>query len=125
MLTKMSEETDRERQYKLQNMREFANKKRKGTQNQTNKRTKKFPLLQSEKSQNDYVSAFDISENGGIKEQSWAKTNMNKFHKSLKSKPKTPYVCSQCSRNKKSLKKFSVENSMIPSSIPDELKKIN
>ena len=59
------------------------NKKRKGTQNQTNKRTKRVSLPQSEKSQNDYLSAFDISENGGIEEQSWAKTNMNKFHKSI------------------------------------------
>ena len=42
----------------------------------------------------------------------------------LKSKPKTPYVCSRCSRDKKSPKKFSVENSMIPSSVPDELKKL-
>ena len=65
---------------------------------------------------------------------------MNKFHKSiqyvvsqrtvcfeawpLKSKPKTPHVCSRCSRDKKYPKKFSVENSMIPSSVPDELKKL-
>jgi hypothetical protein len=31
------------------------------------------------------------------------------------------YVCSQCSRDKKSPKKFSVENLMIPSSVPHEL----
>ena len=90
MNKKRSEETDCKRQYRLQNMREFVNKKRRGTQNQTNKRTKRVSLPQSEKSQNDYLSAFDISENGGIEEQSWAKTNMNKFHKSIQ------YVVSQC-----------------------------
>ena len=68
MNKKRSEETDCKRQYRLQNMREFVNKKRKGTQNQTNKRTKRVSLPQSEKSQNDYLSAFDISENGGIEE---------------------------------------------------------
>ena len=38
----------------------------------------------------------------------------------LKSKPKASYVCSRCSRDKKSPKKFSVENSLIPSSVPLE-----
>ena len=90
MNKKRSEETDCNRQYRLQSMREFVNKKRKGTQNQTNKRTKRVSLPQSEKNQNNYLSAFDISENGGIEEQSWAKTNMNKFHKSIQ------YVVSQC-----------------------------
>ena len=89
-------------------------------------------------SQKEYLTAFDISQDGGIEEQSWAKANINKFHKSMKyvvsqcticfeawplrSKPKAPYVCSQCSQDKKSPKKFSVENSLIPSSVPFELK---
>ena len=42
----------------------------------------------------------------------------------LKSKPKSPYVCSRCSRDKKSPRNFSVENSLIPSSIPPELKNL-
>ena len=42
----------------------------------------------------------------------------------LKSKPRSPYVCSQCSRDKKSPRKFSLENSMIPSFIPDELQNL-
>jgi hypothetical protein len=79
-----------------------------------------------------------LTENGRIHEQTWAKSN-NKFHHSilyfitqciicreawpLKSKPKSPntYACSQCSRDKVSPKKFSCENSMIPSPVPDEL----
>ena len=88
--------------------------------------------------QKDYLKQFD-KKNGRIHEQTWAKSNNNKFHKSilyfitqcticreawpLKSKPKSPntYVCSRCSRDKVSPKKFSCENSMIPSPVPDEL----
>ena len=163
---KRSEENDCERQNRLQNMREYINRKRceeSGLARQTrldgaklsqkrkrsveadlerqkssNKHAKRVPQAQSEDNQNDYLTAFDNSENGGIEEQSWAKANINKFHKSmkyvvsqctvcfeawnLKSKPKAPYVCSQCFWDKKSPKKFSVENSLIPSSVPDELK---
>ena len=39
----------------------------------------------------------------------------------LKSKPRTPYVCSRCSRDKKSPKTFSCENCTIPSPVPQEL----
>ena len=83
---------------------------------------------------------FDNTNNGVIEEQCWAKTNINKFHKSvkyivsqctvcqeawpLKTKPRTPYVCSQCCRDKKSPKKFSSENSMIPSKVPHELQNL-
>ena len=65
---------------------------------------------QQEISQQDYLNMFDIAQNGSIEEQSWAKGNLNKFHKSvqytvsqctvcheawpLKSKPESPYVCS-------------------------------
>ena len=72
--------------------------------------------------QEDYLSMFDNANNGGIAEQCWAKTNINKFNKSvqyvisqctvcqeawpLKSKPRAPYVCSRCSRDKKSQKIF-------------------
>ena len=83
---------------------------------------------------------FNNTNNGGIEEQCWAKASINKFHNSLKfhvvqcticreawplkSKPKSPYVCSRCSRDKKSLKKFAVENSMIPLSVPPELRNL-
>ncbi len=90
--------------------------------------------------QENYLKEFDLIKNGSIHEQMWAKANIKKFHKSveffiskcsicheawpLKSKPNlsTGYICKQCSRDKKSPKKFSFENSMIPSSVPQELK---
>ena len=89
--------------------------------------------------QQDYLKEHHLAKNGSIEEQCWAKANIKKFHKSvqfsvsrrkvcqeawpLKSKPRSPndYVCSRCSRDKKSPKKFSFENSMIPSLIPQEL----
>ncbi len=83
---------------------------------------------------------FDSANNGGIEEQCWAKTNIDKFHKSVqytisqcmvcqeawpfKSKPKLPYMCSRCSRDKKSPKKFSYENSTVPSSVPHDLQNL-
>jgi hypothetical protein len=83
---------------------------------------------------------FDNTDNGGIEERCWAKANINKFNKSvqyivsqctvcqeawpLKSKPRTPYTCSRCSRDKKSPEKFSCENSMIPSPVPNELQSL-
>ena len=66
--------------------------------------------------------------------------NINKFHKSvqyivsqctvcqeawpLKCKPRSPYVCTRCSRDKKYPKKFSTENLMIPSFVPNELQNL-
>ncbi len=75
-----------------------------------------------------YLNEFDIVKNGCIHEQDWANANIAKFHKSieyfitqctlllrifyysyysvcqeawpLKSKPRSPYVCSRCSRDK-------------------------
>ncbi len=95
---------------------------------------------QQEISQQDYLNLFDTTSNGSVEEQCWAKTNIKKFHKSvqyivshctvcqeawpLKSKPRSPYVCSRCSRDKKSPKKFSCENSMIPSPVPHELQNL-
>lgn len=94
----------------------------------------------TELDQQDYLTMFDITNNGGIEEQSWANTNINKFHKSmqytvsqctvcreawpLKSKPKSPYMCLRCSRDKKTPQKFSCDNSMIPSSVPHELQNL-
>ena len=111
--TKWSKENDCERQNRLLDSREYVNKKRceeselarqskldcanmlKGSDQLRliwrDKTGLKRRLYQrSASSQNDYLTAFNISENGGIEEQSWAKTNVNKFHKSIK------YVVSQC-----------------------------
>ena len=94
----------------------------------------------SELNQQDYLSTFDIHNNGGIEDQCWANANMNRFHRSveyivsqcsvckeawpLKAKPRSPYVCSHCSRNKKIPNKFSSENFMIPSCVPNELQNL-
>ena len=87
----------------------------------------------------EYLSEFDSIKNGPFHDQSWAKSNMNQFHKSMqylifqctvcqeawpiKTKPKCPdtYVCLQCSRDKKTPKKFSDANAMIPALVPVEL----
>ena len=128
---KQSEETDSERQMRLENDR--LNKKQ--------KRAKKVSQPKHEiLNQQDYLNMFDKTNNGGIEEQCWAKANINKFNKSvqyivrqctvcqeawpLKSKPNTPYVCLRCSRDKKSPKKFSCQNSMIPSCVPHELQNL-
>ncbi|XP_028408480.1 uncharacterized protein LOC114531038 isoform X1 [Dendronephthya gigantea] len=121
-----SEETDRERQIRLDKDRLSKKQKRAKPQHRIN--------------QEDYLNLFDISNNGRIGEQCWAKANINKFHKSMqytvaqctvcheawpmKSKPNSPYVCSRCFRDKKSPKKFSCENLMIPSYVPDELQNL-
>ncbi len=83
---------------------------------------------------------FDNTSHGGIEQQIWVKSNIDKFHKSLqyfvsqcticqeawplKSKPRATYVCSRCSRDKKSPKTFCSENSIIPSPVPHELQNL-
>jgi hypothetical protein len=127
---KRSEESDSERRNRLEKDR--LSKKQ--------KRTQRVSQPQPELNKTDYLNLFDITQNGGIEEQSWAKANINKFNKSvqytvsqctvcqeawpLKSKPRSPYVCLRCSRDKKSPRKFSYENSMIPSSVPHELQNL-
>ena len=66
---------------------------------------------------------FDSTQNGGIEKQikqCWAKASQEAWP--LKSKPRSPYVCSRCSRDEKSPKILSSESSMIPSPVPNELK---
>ena len=151
---KRSEETDTNRQIRLQKDSESKKRKRseetdtsrqvrleKDRLNKKQKRAKKVSQPQHEiLNQQDYLNMFDRTKNGGIEEQCWAKANINKFSKSvqyivsqctecqeawpLKSKPRAPYICSRCSRDKKSPKKFSCENSMIPSSVPHELQNL-
>ena len=149
---KRSKETDSEQQIRLQKDSESKKRKRsektdtnrqmrleKERLNKKQKRARKVSQPQQEINQQDYLNMFDNTNNGDIEEQCWAKAN-NKFNKSvqyivsqctecqeawpLKSKPRTPYTCSRCSRDKKSPKKFSNENSMIPSSVPHELQNL-
>ena len=150
---KLSEETDSERRNRLQKENESKKRKRseetdserrnrleKDRLSKKQKRAQRVSQPQPELSQTDYLNLFDITQNGGIEEQCWAKANISKFNKSmqytviqctvcqeawpLKSKPQSPYVCSRCSRDKKSPQKFSYENSMIPSHVPLELQNL-
>ena len=107
---------------------------------QSKKQARKVSQPPHEINKQEYLKSFDDTKHGGIEKQCWAKANMNNFYKSvqyivsqcttcweawpLKSKPRSPYVCSRCFKDKKSPRKFSLENSMIPSSIPDELQNL-
>ncbi len=135
---KQSEETDSERGIRLQKLCESVKGKRSKetdserqirlNQNRLHKkqmRANPMSQPQNEMDQEAYLNLFDNTNNGGIEEQCWAKANINKFHKSvqyivsqctvcqeawpLKSKPRSPYVCSRCSRDKKILKNFLVK----------------
>ena len=86
-----------------------------------------------------YLNGFDMLRNGALHDQSWAKWNMQKFHKSMhfvicqcmvckeawpiNAKPKSAagYMCSRCSRDKCVPKTFSDANAMIPALVPIEL----
>ena len=86
-----------------------------------------------------YLSQFDSINTGPIHVQKWAIKNMEDFHNSLKfkiymcevcheawplsskGKKRSPYMCSRCSRDKNGVKKFSSQNGMIPSQVPNEL----
>jgi hypothetical protein len=85
-----------------------------------------------------YFSNFNILKISEIHEQAWAKENMNNFHKSilystiqctvcneawptnekLQAASLASYVCKRCKGDKETVKKFSKENFMIPSSVP-------
>ena len=81
----------------------------------------------------------DARKNGEIHMQDWAKLNISRFHESIKytthqctickeawplkvtKRSPNNYVCLRCSRDKKCPKRFSSENSMIPSPVPPQL----
>ena len=86
-----------------------------------------------------YLSQFDSTKSGPIHVQKWAIKNMQDFHNLLKfkfyrcelcheawplsskGKKKSPYICSRCSRDKNGVKRFSSQNGMTPSQVPNEL----
>ena len=103
------------------------------------KKSKKASESSQSVNQSKYLNEFDSMKNGPLHDQCWAKCNMKQFHKSVQyfifqctvcqeawpitSKPKCPgsYLCSCCSRDKNTPKKFSNANSMIPGQVPVEL----
>ena len=127
-------ETPQERKKRLQCQSEKY-KQRKRTQEQSSCTTKKACKI----SQKEYLNNFDVENYGDIHEQDWAKANIKKFHISneyvifqckicfeawpLRSVPKDVqnYRCSRCTREKEFPSKFSKENFMIPSPVPDVL----
>ena len=125
---KQLEETDCEEQQRIQKEREYKRSKRLEESDRVTKAKKvnDNKLHQKQKpatiSQDEYLSASNITKHGGLKQQLWAKHNIHKFYKSiqftvhqcsvcleawpLKAKPKSSYICSRCSRAKKSQKNF-------------------
>ena len=93
--------------------------------------------IQISNDENDFDNGTTCSEE--LYQQKSSRENMKKFHKSLKfqiyqcgvcheawplkTKPKNTisYTCSRCLRDNNIPKKFSTENSMLPSPIPREL----
>ena len=69
---KRSAETDNQRQSRLESNRFSQRRSRQGR-----------ALAWTEISQQDYLKHFNNTECGSIEKQSWAKANINKFHKSL------------------------------------------
>ena len=134
---KRDRETETEKQTRLENATMY--KKRKQAEKACTENEIRLANVEQIPNQQDYLKEYDITKNGSIEEQCWAKANIKKFHKSvqfsvsqcnicqeawpLKSKPSAPndYVCYRCFRDKKSPKKFSLANSMIPSCVPHEL----
>ena len=146
---KISVETEVQKKTRLEKMKNYQRLKYSNeTESEKSKRCKKAiehrknkRCQETEKvvTQDEYLNQFDVIKNGNLHDQSWAKSNMSKFHGTnkyfvcqyticyeawpLKSKPKCldKYICSRCSRDKKTPKKFSAENVMKPSPVPPEL----
>ena len=143
---RLSEETDSQRQIRL--AKDNACHKRKRSQKiKIDKTTSQGQSTYEDNvleipttvSKEDYLNKFNVTQYGELHEQKWARSNISKFHNAihfslfqciicqeawpLKSKPRSPdsYVCSRCSRDKKSPNKFSKENSMIPCPVPPQL----
>jgi hypothetical protein len=66
------------------------------------KMPKRVSQCQKEISQQDYLNMFDITKNGGIEQQCWAKANINKFYKSVQFPISQCIVCQEASLTKKS-----------------------
>ena len=79
---------------------------------------------------------------GPLHDQSWAKANIHKFHTSLQysvnqcaickeawplqwsASASSSYTRARCVRDKQAPKKFSVENSMVPGQVPEQLQNL-
>ena len=132
-------ETVDAKRLRLEKMAAYRNNRSQMANKSNNAKTKNADHV----SQSKYLTEFDPVKYGPLHDQSWAKCNMQQFHKSVQytifqcmvckeawpitSKPRSPgsYVCSRCSRDKNTPKKFSNGNSMIPGPIPIELQDLS
>ena len=139
-------QADNKRKEMLEKKRVYA-KKQRAKESPNAKRLRLEKMAEHKKSkrsastidQSNYLNEFDAIKHGPLHDQCWANVNMKQFHKSMQylilqcivckeawpsiSKPKSPnsYVCSRCSRDKGTPKKFSCDNAMIPDPVPIEL----
>ena len=132
-------ETDDERKLRLAKMAKHAKSRRAEETDEERKlrlekRRKAEPVGKIE-----YLNNFDTLKNGQLHEQSWAKSNIKDFHKSMQfsvlqctickeawpikstRRSLSNYTCLRCTRDKNVPKKFSCDNFMIPRSVPAEL----
>jgi hypothetical protein len=83
---KLAKETENEKQTRLENGRKYKKRKQaKKTVTENNENQVRLEQSSSNNivSQQDYLKEFDIKKNGSIHDQSWAKANITKFHKSV------------------------------------------
>ena len=133
------DEDNAKREKKNLYMKEYRNKIRNKSENNYQTKTNENKLMHTISEKQTFLSA-----NGHIHHQPWAVNNMVKFHKSMKykihqcqichkawpikatTKKENPslYVCLRCVRDKNNVKKFSIENNMIPSCVPKELQEL-
>ena len=92
--------------------------------------------------QQKYLQHFDSALYGPLHDQSWAKANIHKFYTSLQysvnqcaickealplqrsASASSSYPCARCVGDKQAPKKFSVENSMVPGQVPEQLQNL-
>jgi hypothetical protein len=83
---KLAKETENEKQTRLENARKYK-KRKQAEKTVTENNENQVRLEQSSSnnivSQQDFLEEFDIKKNGSIHDQSWAKANITKFHKSV------------------------------------------
>ena len=118
---RIAKETETERQSRLNKHKQYVRTRRLKKKNEA-LASHSGEVNIGSKSQQDYLREFNAFENGKLHEQSWAKSNMADFHKSvkfttyqctvckeawpLKCTPRSPdsYICVRCSRDKNSPK---------------------
>jgi hypothetical protein len=92
---KRAQETETEKQSRIENVREYKKEKKdaqleSGQETPVEMQSSHLTSANQIRNQQDYLNKFDIKKTGSIHQQSWAKFNINKFHKS------TQFFITQC-----------------------------